>query len=198
MVGIVTAIILIPLLGALANNGGPTQTMALLPSSPAINAGDSTRAPATDQRGLTRFGNTDIGAFEYQFKVVNTSDSGTGSLRQAIANANSTATADTIVFTSLFNSAQTITLTSGQLTLTDSATTTISGPGANLLTVSGNNASRVFDIGSGAAVAVPALVVGAERCKLAEGAILFPVVRAVEHVLGVVMVHLSVEGTRRQ
>src|SRR5205085_4864186 len=30
-----------PLLGPLANNGGPTQTMALLPGSPAINAGSA-------------------------------------------------------------------------------------------------------------------------------------------------------------
>ena len=42
------------------------------------------------------------------------------------------------------------------------------------------------------------LVVGAKRCELAEGAILFPVVRAVEHVVGMVVVHLSVESTGRQ
>ena len=43
-----------------------------------------------------------------------------------------------------------------------------------------------------------ALVVGAKRRELAERAVLVPVVRAVEHVLGVVMVHLSVEGAGRQ
>ena len=55
-----------PLLGALANNGGPTFTMALLPGSPAINAGASTGAPATDQRGKLRpqFDAVDIGAYE--------------------------------------------------------------------------------------------------------------------------------------
>jgi len=53
-----------PLLGPLANNGGSTQTMALLPGSPAINAGTSTGAPATDQRGVSRVGAVDIGAFE--------------------------------------------------------------------------------------------------------------------------------------
>src|SRR5262249_6298209 len=79
-----------PLLGPLANNGGPTQTRALLPGSPAINAGDPAAAPATDQRGLPGFGTTAMGAFEYQFKVPNTSDSGNGSLRQAILNANAT------------------------------------------------------------------------------------------------------------
>jgi len=39
---------------------------------------------------------------------------------------------------------------------------------------------------------------GAKRRELAEGAILFPIVRAVEHVLRVVVVHLSVESTGRQ
>jgi hypothetical protein len=59
-----------PMLGPLANNGGPTQTMALETGSPAINAGDPDTAglPATDQRGLPRVvgGRVDIGAFEVQ------------------------------------------------------------------------------------------------------------------------------------
>ena len=146
-----------PQLAALASNGGPSQTMALLSNSPAINAGDPTLAPMTDQRGLTRFGGTDIGAFEYQFKVTTTADSGTGSLRQAILNANAASTADTIIFTSLFNTAQMIALTSGQLTLTDAAATTISGPGAALLTVSGNNTFGLLKINSGATTAISGL-----------------------------------------
>jgi hypothetical protein len=57
-----------PLLGPLQDNGGPTQTMALLPGSPAVDAGDNSGAPATDQRGLPRIvaGTIDIGAFEVQ------------------------------------------------------------------------------------------------------------------------------------
>lgn len=48
-----------PLLGPLADNGGPTQTMALLAGSPAIDAGDDTICAAppvdeVDQRGVTR------------------------------------------------------------------------------------------------------------------------------------------------
>jgi hypothetical protein len=56
-----------PKLGPLANNGGPTLTMALLPSSPAIDAGDTSLSPATDQRGFPRPVGlvADIGAFEY-------------------------------------------------------------------------------------------------------------------------------------
>jgi len=60
-------------LGALSDNGGPTQTHALLPGSPAIDHGDNAGCPATDQRGYARpadgDGDTtavcDIGAFEY-------------------------------------------------------------------------------------------------------------------------------------
>jgi hypothetical protein len=36
---------LIPLLGPLQDNGGPTQTMALLPGSPAVDAGDKSNTP---------------------------------------------------------------------------------------------------------------------------------------------------------
>ncbi len=56
-----------PLLGALQDNGGYTQTHALAGNSPALDAGDDTGCPATDQRGLARPKGThcDIGAFEY-------------------------------------------------------------------------------------------------------------------------------------
>jgi hypothetical protein len=43
-----------PSLGALANNGGTTQTMALGAGGPAIDAGTNTGCPATDQRGVAR------------------------------------------------------------------------------------------------------------------------------------------------
>ncbi|GET43525.1 DUF4347 domain-containing protein [Microseira wollei] len=258
----------------LANNGGPTQTHALVAGSPAVNAGNNVGAPATDQRGSSRIvgGNIDIGAVESSFKstltltaiddsatesgnnpgtyrisrgndtggnltvnlnlsgstdlnpsdytlsggsitingttatvvipagqsfvdltltasddlpaeaaesltlslvadaaynlgnvttgtvtiaandfvVTNTNDSREGSLRQAIVNANASAGANTITFGgSVFTDAtpDVITLTTGQLTLSDN--TTILGTGANNLTISGNNASRVFEINSG-------------------------------------------------
>jgi beta-glucanase (GH16 family) len=55
-----------PLLGVLADNGGPTQTHALLAGSPAIDAADATASPALDQRGIARpqGAGHDIGAFE--------------------------------------------------------------------------------------------------------------------------------------
>jgi hypothetical protein len=54
-----------PMLAALANNGGPTQTMALLAGSPAIDAGTAAGAPRTDQRGVLRGSPPDIGAYEF-------------------------------------------------------------------------------------------------------------------------------------
>jgi hypothetical protein len=61
-----------PQLGSLQDNGGATLTHALLPGSPAIDAGTNDACPATDQRGVTRpqdgNGDTtaicDIGAYE--------------------------------------------------------------------------------------------------------------------------------------
>jgi parallel beta-helix repeat protein len=74
------------------------------------------------------------------FQVTNLNDSGAGSLRDAISQANSAAGADTITFQSGLTG--TITLTSGQLSIIDSVD--IQGPGAAALAVDGNNASRVF------------------------------------------------------
>ncbi len=54
-----------PNLATLANNGGPTNTIALNAGSPAINTGTTTSAPTTDQRAGPRVGATDIGAYEY-------------------------------------------------------------------------------------------------------------------------------------
>jgi predicted outer membrane repeat protein len=56
-----------PLLGPLQDNGGFTQTMALGAGSPAIDSGDDTNCPETDQRGVERpqGSGCDIGAYEY-------------------------------------------------------------------------------------------------------------------------------------
>jgi hypothetical protein len=59
-----------PMLAALANNGGPTQTFALLAGSPAIDGvtfSSPNNSPATDQRGNSRPNGAgyDIGAYEF-------------------------------------------------------------------------------------------------------------------------------------
>ncbi len=76
-------------------------------------------------------------------------------LRDALAKASGDATIDTIDFS--VTTPATITLTSGQLEV--NANVTISGPGANLLTVDANHNSRVFQIDSGKTVTISELTV---------------------------------------
>ncbi|HYW72478.1 MAG TPA: choice-of-anchor Q domain-containing protein [Pyrinomonadaceae bacterium] len=163
-----------PQLGPLANNGGPTKTHALLLSSTALDAGDdcvtqpahcgdaNTPQLATDQRGAPRpvdgdlngTATTDIGAFEAQnFIVTNTSDSGAGSLRQAVTDANA-ASGTPSIWTNIpagdpgcSGGSCTITLTTGELVISHAMS--VQGPGANLLTISGNNNSRIFNLQTG-------------------------------------------------
>ncbi|MGH7138054.1 MAG: choice-of-anchor Q domain-containing protein, partial [Pirellulales bacterium] len=67
-----------PMLGLLQDNGGSTLTMAPQAGSPAIDAGDDSNAPATDQRGFPRPSGThvDIGAVEYIHSPLAISDLG--------------------------------------------------------------------------------------------------------------------------
>ncbi len=61
-----------PKLGPLADYGGPTLCMSLLPDSPAIDYADSSNFPPTDQRGYIRpvGDGPDVGAFEYGSHLV--------------------------------------------------------------------------------------------------------------------------------
>ena len=88
--------------------------------------------------------------------VINTNDSGPGSLRQAIFNANN---GDTIDFDPALNG-QTITLTSAELLINKNIT--ISGPGANLLSISrapNGAAFRIFHVMANHSVAIQGLTV---------------------------------------
>ncbi|MBI1764572.1 MAG: VCBS repeat-containing protein [Acidobacteria bacterium] len=149
-----------PRLGPLALNGGTTPTHTLLGGSPALDVGNASGS-ATDQRGVARPATlADIGAVEMQSILVsNTNDSGANSLRAAIntANTNGAGLDDIIFDNNVFNTPQTITLTSGELAINSSLT--INGPGANLPTISGNNASRVFNINSGFTVSLNGMTI---------------------------------------
>ncbi len=73
-----------PQLGPLQNNGGPgMKTMLPGPSSPAINHGVSSGAPATDERGVKRPQGpaVDIGAVEYEVPVNLTAPHITGAVK---------------------------------------------------------------------------------------------------------------------
>ena len=173
-----------PGLGRLADNGGPTPTIALLAGSPAIDTGSNALAVdpttglplATDQRG-TGFprivgGTVDIGAFERPivtnpptiYLVTNSSGdpSVVGSLPYVIneANANTDLAGSVIQFDpTVFATPQTITL-AGTLELSEpSGPEVIDGPGANLVTVSGNNAVRVFQVDTGVVASLAGLTI---------------------------------------
>jgi hypothetical protein len=80
------------------------------------------------------------------FLVSNVNDSGPGSLRDAILSANTAPGADVVDFAP--PASGTIELTSGQLVITDSVA--LNGPGADVLAVSGLDASRVVSVVGGA------------------------------------------------
>ena len=95
------------------------------------------------------------GAQGADFAVTNLNDSGPGSLRQAILDANATPGADRVLFQSTL---------SGQITLGSqlpiTSATQVLGPGAEKLTISGNNGSRVFDVDVETAPDTPVTISG--------------------------------------
>jgi len=172
----------------LQSNGGPTQTVAVLAASPAVDAippgalGCGTDV-TSDQRGTHRpqGPRCDSGAFELaqtpgQIVVDTTADeqqsNGLCSLREAIVNANQNSQAgspdcaagignDTIVF-ELGAPSATITLSPqrGALpTASDPRGLTVDGDSASAVTVSGGNAVRVFEVDTGDQLALANLTV---------------------------------------
>jgi len=151
-----------PLLGPFQDNGGPTWTRALLPNSPAIDAGDDTQCPPTDQRGVYRplDGNgdglavCDMGSYEFEpgHLIVTTladelNNDGDCSLREAVQAANANALVDTcgsggvLTDTITFDIAGIITVTS-QLSVTAGGLLQVDG--GNVITTSGGLITRVW------------------------------------------------------
>ncbi len=120
--------------------------------SPAINAGDAALAGAADQRGASRSGSADIGAYEVglppnSFIVTSLGDTNDpGTLRRAINDANaSSAVRKSIQFAAGVQGV--IQLTAALPALNTNLT--IAGPGANLMTIKGppvNTPSRIFSV----------------------------------------------------
>src|SRR5579864_9097126 len=92
--------------------------------------------------------------------VLNTNDSGTGSLRDAINQANAYTDPDgsVITFDSSINN-HPITLASTLILSEAPGPEVIQGPGANLVTISGNGANRVFRVNSGVTATISDLTV---------------------------------------
>ncbi|MEH1931596.1 beta strand repeat-containing protein [Nostoc sp.] len=93
------------------------------------------------------------------FTVTNTDNSGAGSLRQQILNADLAGGTNIINFGGLFSDAiaHTINLTGSSLSITDNLT--IEGTNASLLTIKDDSADRVFDIGKGVTSAINGLTI---------------------------------------
>ncbi len=155
-----------PRLGPLVAQGGAVPTRLLLGGSAALDAGNNS-GESVDQRGLPRTfdmasvsdasNGSDIGAVEMQAIVVTTSsDAGAGSLRAALeaANGNGAGLDDVIFDSGVFSSTQAITLASALPTINSAIT--ISGTGADRLSVrrgGGTPQFRIFTINAELAVA---------------------------------------------
>ena len=150
-------------LASLGDYGGPTQTVPLLPGSPAIAAGTPVPGLTADQRGLIRGNVVDIGAFQSSLEVESPAATGVTTaagltLPGAVALADQYAGAAISFDPAAFASPQTITLAGALLELSDTAlSTSITGPGANVLTVDAQGDSGILSIESGADVIVSGL-----------------------------------------
>lgn len=160
----------------LKDNGGPTETIALLPASPAIDQGRS-NGLAFDQRGLARIldnpvvanaaggDGADVGAFERQtvlLRVTTTDDHNDGScttgdctLREALNAANTSPIPVDIDFASGVTGAVNL----GSALPSFNNDINLFGPGADILTVRRDTggAYRIFSISSERTVVISGL-----------------------------------------
>jgi hypothetical protein len=164
-----------PQLAPLGDYGGPTQTMPPLNGSPAIDAGadDTVGSLTTDQRGLPRFSrlHVDIGAAEWQMPalvVTSLEDSGPGSLRESVVGAPMGAR---ITFGTAL-AGQRLTLTSGEIALNSLFTIDASALSGGV-TLAGNNASRLLNIGAGGSVTLVGLTLTNGRVTSGHGGAIF-------------------------
>ena len=168
-------------LGTLGNYGGPLQTVPLLSTSPAIDAGANSitglTIPTLDERGALRGpaglnagANVDIGAYEASssYLVTSTADANVaGTLRAALSWANLSSNANpinvktpapnTILFdtTNAFSAPQTIILSSGPLALTNTTTpVAITGSSTIPITISAGGISGVLTVGANVSATV--------------------------------------------
>ena len=147
-----------PGLGALANNGGPTQTHLPGAGSLAIDRGNTTLT--VDQRGVTRpqgaaddIGSVEVGGSVGERGLVVTTladtvaNDGLISLREAVTTANSDGVNSAITFDATVFAAprKTIVLNGRVLATINNGTLSITAPAAGV-EISGNNASGIFDV----------------------------------------------------
>jgi hypothetical protein len=144
--------------GTGANNGqGKGGAIFVYSGATASAFGGAFSGNTAADAGSTATDNTDVYGTLVQepITVINLNDSGLGSLRQAILDANACPGNNLIDFAP--TAYGTITLTTGELLITDDLF--IDGPGATKVVVSGNDASRVFYITSGTTVTISGLTI---------------------------------------
>jgi CSLREA domain-containing protein len=158
-----------PALGSLGDHGGPTWTQPLQSGSPAIDTGACTdlggATVAIDQRYMSRqyLPGCDMGAYEFAVITVNDTQDvfnpsdGKCSLREAVTASNDNASSgsvsgecppgDSTAQDQInFSVTGAIVATSGPYTI--SAPAAVYGPGTDVLALSGNDNSRIFDVAS--------------------------------------------------
>jgi CSLREA domain-containing protein len=154
-----------PLLGPLQNNGGPTQTQALLPTSPALDAVPTIGAgcPGTDQRSVSRpeGGACDIGAYELAATTyVDALAPASGNGTQAVPFPTISAGVGNVIAGGTVH----VAANHGAVpTYTDHVTidrnTTITGAGANTTIVDGTNSGTVFTVNTGITATLSGLTI---------------------------------------
>lgn len=94
------------------------------------------------------------------YTVTKTADTSDGtcdadcSFREAVLAANASADNDTIEFAAMFDTPQTITLGGSEIMILSNGSLAINGPGAHLLTLDGNNTSRIISTSSGVVASI--------------------------------------------
>jgi hypothetical protein len=145
-----------PALAPLGYYGGPGQSCALLPFSPALGTGDPASPAATDQRGQPRAvsGLVDVGAFQSQanpFVVTTVQDPGRLfgllSLREAVNLANVLLVPSSITFDPALSSG-TVNLSAGPLELAGVGGVQLID-GGNRFTVDGGSNTRLVQVDPG-------------------------------------------------
>ena len=149
-----------PLLATLGNYGGTTQTMALLPGSPAIDQGSSSYASVNDQRGSPRVGTPDIGAFESQgFAIaVAGGDNQTATIHTAFAKPLAVKVTANVSIEPVSGGAVLFTVpNSGSSAVLSAASATLDASGQASVTATANGTTGSYQVSASAAgIATPA------------------------------------------
>ena len=141
-------------LGLTANSGATFRILGTCISSTGFRSDEALPGNVSGTSGWNAFSSSDDVTYPISLAVTNTDDSGAGSLRQAVADV---APGGTIIFAPAL-SGQTCTLTSGQILLDKNLKIDASALSAGFM-ISGNNASRVFEVAATCVVDLKALTI---------------------------------------